>query len=194
MRKGWFRIPGVQDGDRDVATQLKGLAPALAAARGKNVLDLGSAEGMISREFAIAGARRVFGVEIIAEHVRAAEALCRKFPQCQFLASDVMNWIAELEHRGLMPRFDIVLALAVYHKVRDPARMVAFSADVADELLVVRLPGGGTPEGVYSHSRPGNERVDVAKICASRGFVLERVERGPDAGLGVEYVLYFRRR
>ena len=195
MRKGWFRIAGVQDGDRDLADQLRGLKPALAAAQGKSVLDLGCAEGLIAREFVNAGARSVFGVEIIAEHVEAAMALCRGLP-CEFVAADVMNWIAELEHRhGGAPRqFDVVLALAIYHKVKDPARLVRFSADAARELLVVRLPGGGTADGVYSHARPGNERVEVAKICAGRGLTLERVERGPDVGAGLELVLYFRRR
>lgn len=194
VRKGWFRIRGLQDGDRDLETQLKGLQAALAEASGKTVLDLGSAEGLISREFAAAGAKSVFGVEIIPEHVEVARALCKDLPQCGFRAIDVMRVVEEEEASGEVWQFDIVLALAVYHKVYQPQRLVQFSARCARELLVVRLPGGGTPDGVYSHSRKGNERVEVAKICAAEGLVLERVERGPDCGAGLELVLYFRRR
>jgi SAM-dependent methyltransferase len=182
----WFKIDGREGGERTLEEQLKGLAPALEGAKGKRILDLGSAEGLISREFARAGAEHVLGVEIMAEHVEVARELCAGLP-CQFIQGD----IAQLE----VPTggWDIVLLLAVLHKTREPERILADLASAARELVVIRMPGGAKG-GRYSHHRPGNELVDVALVLQRCGFVLERTERGPTKDCGLEPVLYFRRR
>lgn len=189
MRRGWFKIQGVQDGDRTLDLQMAGLEPALEAAAGKTVLDLGCAEGLIAREFARRGAIHVRGVEIIAEHLEVARELCKAL-SIDFVVGD-LNKLQPAEGEV----WDIILMLAVLHKTREPERILRLFADAARELLVIRLPGGAR-DGRYSMpERRGQDLVDVAKIMSSAGFVLERTERGPETReRGREPVLYFRRR
>lgn len=189
MRRGWFKIGGVQDGDRTLELQLVGLEPALKAAAGKSVLDLGCAEGLISREFARRGAVPVLGVEIVAEHLEAARELCAGLP-IEFQVADIGKMKLPEDAGG----WDIVLMLAVLHKTREPERVLKMFAAATRELLVIRLPGGAK-DGRYSlPERRGNSLVDVARVMAAAGFVLERTERGPETReRGREPVLYFRR-
>lgn len=190
MRKGWFKIAGVQDGDRTMEEQRLGLAAALAGARGKSVLDLGSAEGLIAREFARFGARKILGVEIVSDHVKVARELVKGLP-IELVVGDIADEGMDYTDGGA--GWDIVLMLAVLHKTRAPAAVLERFARLTRELLVIRLPGGAA-DGVYSHARRGNALVDVAKILAGCGFVLERTERGPSKDCGLEPVLYFRRK
>jgi len=189
MRRGWFKIAGVQEGDRTLELQMLGLEPALQAAAGKTVLDLGCAEGLIAREFAERGAREVDGIEVVAEHVTIGREICKGLP--------VNLAVGNIDKLALEPLggWDVVLMLAVLHKTRDPERVLRAFAGAARELLVIRLPGGAR-NGRYSMpERPGQALVDVAKIMSSAGFVLERTERGPETReRGREPVLYFRRR
>jgi 2-polyprenyl-3-methyl-5-hydroxy-6-metoxy-1,4-benzoquinol methylase len=123
-RKGWFKLPG-QDGDRSVKGQLVGLARALEACRGKTVLDLGCAEGAIALEFARAGATRILGVEVVAEHLEVARRLCAGYP-CEFRHEDLNRTrLAEGE------QFDVVLALAIIHKLKHPAERLRYFAALA---------------------------------------------------------------
>jgi SAM-dependent methyltransferase len=189
MRKGWFRIAGVQDGDRSLKDQLKGLAPALAEASGKSVLDLGSAEGLISLEFARAGARRVVGLEVVVEHVELARKLCAG-SVCEFHAVDLDKVAVDLD-----VGYDVVLMLAIIHKLKEPARVLSMFASIARELVVFRMPAfwEGKPPTTFRSERYAQQSVDVAKVLRARSFVLERIERGPTSERGQEPVLYFRR-
>lgn len=138
MRKGWFKLNGVQDGDRTIEEQMRGLGPALKAAAGKSVLDLGSAEGLISIEFARAGASRVVGIELLEDHVKVARELAKDLPQVSFITASLQEWI---DARPQPRRFDVVLALGIAHKLHDPGALLSFAARSATELLVFRGPG-----------------------------------------------------
>lgn len=193
-RHGWFKLPG-QRGDRAVEEQLRGLAFALDQAKGRTVLDLGCAEGAIALEFARAGADRVEGFEIIAEHVEVARHLCAVVDageRCTFRCVDLNKAVVSATHDG----WDIVLALAVLHKLEDPAAVLRSFGNLARELVVIRMPGfaRGRPPTVFRSERYEKDVVDVAQILRGCGFVLERVERGPHLERGPEPVLYFRRK
>lgn len=178
--KGWFEIPGVQSGDRTLAEQLLGLEPALAACAGKTVLDLGCAEGLIAREFLARGARGVIGLDNNAPFVavaREAGMERARFFECN------LNDPGE----GFRDRFgaDIVLALAIVHKLRLPGRSLAEFAAMARERLVIRLAAGST--GVIRH-KYGESQCDSREVMPACGFALEQVLEGPRGELVQHWV------
>lgn len=193
IRHGWFKLPG-QKGDRDVDGQLLGLKHALvevgeAGVAGKplSVLDLGCAEGAIALEFARAGAARILGLEVIASHLGVARELCAGYP-CEFQCVDLNRAKVEVQKQ----EFDVVLALAVIHKLRDPAGALRYFAGMARSLVVVRMPAWAV-KWRFAHERGRGELIDCAKELAPLGFVIERMERGPNGERGPEPVVYFRR-
>lgn len=183
----WFKLGG-QPGDRSVEDQLRGLQPALAAAKGKTVLDLGCAEGAISLEFAKAGATHVRGLELHEGHLEVARQICAGYP-CDFVRVDLNTG----DYPPPSDPVDIVLALAVIHKLEDPESALSWYADAARELVVLRLPAWAD-KASFRHERGHRGLIDCARILAPLRFSLERIERGPSIDRGQEPVVYFRRR
>ena len=183
--KGWFRIPGIRpDGDRTLEEQMIGLAPALEEARGKTVLDLGCAEGLIAREFARAGASRVVGIEMLASHLEVARAVCKDVPQVRFICAHLGDFIAARES---IRTFDIVLALGIIHKLRDPEVPLRFAAQSAASLMLFRAPAKATNGNVAS--KHTGITCNVPRIMAAEGFAEERLI----PGVRGEAVQYWRR-
>lgn len=178
--KGWFTTER-RDGDRTLAEQMEGLEHLAAEVQGKTVLDVGCAEGLIAIELARAGAAAVHGIEIVAGHIAMAQDMAGDLP-CTF---EVANLNEKVFQTG--PGFDIVLALAVLHKLKDPSRVCREIAAQARDLCVIRLsPSGPVIIDARSDSVPHN----IADVMLASGFVLERqlaVPRG-------EYLAYFRRK
>jgi len=184
-RRGWFVIPGVQGGDRTLDEQLLGLQPALDEAAGKTVCDLGTAEGLIALQFALAGARSVYGCDYNTALLAEAQAQLANHPglPVHFEYRDLCESI----RGGWQPKFDIVLALAILHKLDDPAAGVKLCADMARDLIVLRLPLGST--GVIRSKHVRHTRADVGALLLKSGFKRERKERGPRG----EWVQYWRK-
>lgn len=187
--KGWFEIDGVQAGDRTLAEQLKGLEAALAEAAGRTVVDFGCAEGLIAREFARAGAASVFAIDYKAEFIDTANALppVPGATQPRFVLGNLADLIRNERAGGEVWRYDIVLALAIVHKLPEPTAALEFMADCARSLLVIRLPIGSTGAFV---TKSGTAHCDTVRTMKRKAFNLERSERGPRG----ELVHYWRRR
>jgi SAM-dependent methyltransferase len=102
--------------------KLDGLSDLLARARGASVLDIGCNRGLISLQFAIAGADAVHGCDIFEPGVQIARQNLSEFPAAsRFEVVDLTGGAPALEDAfGLSYRskYDIVLLLAVYHKLR----------------------------------------------------------------------------
>lgn len=186
MRHGWFVIPGVQSGDRTLEEQLVALQPALEACRGKTVLDLGCAEGLIAREFVRAGAAKVLGVESVDTHLQVAREVCKGTKGLAFMAKN-------LNRLPPVMAFDFVLALGVIHKLHDPERGLRWAAACARELLLVRSGRGERDRDgiIHSKHRPGM-KVDRDAVLKECGFVYERTVEGPPER--EEDVQYWRKR
>lgn len=172
--KGWFKVPGIRPaGDRTLEEQMMGLGPALEEAKGKSVLDLGCAEGLISREFAKAGAASILGIELLESHLEVARIVCKKWPHITFRQAHLDDYIAEqVEIR----QYDIVLALGIIHKLRDPGIPLEFAARSARDLMLFRAPAKAT-DGVI-RSKHSTAEVNVPEVMARNGFVEEKLIPG----------------
>jgi SAM-dependent methyltransferase len=166
-RHGWFSIPGIQTGDRSVEEQMMGLSPALPACVGKTVLDIGSAEGLISREFAKAGAKKVVGIELVTDHVRAARKICSGLPVL-FVHTELAEWIRTHPEPD---QFDIVLILGIAHKLHNPGSCIEFACKSAREMIVFRGPGKDEMywDG-WLGAKFGDNRCHVPTIMKAHGF------------------------
>lgn len=189
MRKGWFKLPGEQDGDRTLEEQILAVRPALAEARGKVVLDLGSAEGLIAREFALAGAARVRCMEAVADHIVAGRKVCAGLP-VEFTRIDLNTADESCTLIGPGHRYDIVLALGVIHKLHSPEAGLRFAAAACAGLLLLRS-GRGAVDGVIRSKHRKNATCDAPAMLGQLGFRLEKEVAGPPERL--EDVQYWRR-
>jgi trans-aconitate methyltransferase len=139
MHKGWFIIPGVQEGDRTASQQLLGLETIAKQFKGATVLDLGCAEGLIGRHCIDAwDAASVDGVTRIQYEIDEAHKQCKGRPM-RFLCGDLGSQ-AERAALPLLPKYDIVLALSVLHKVKKPMELLEWACGFVGRYLVVRLP------------------------------------------------------
>lgn len=190
MAERWFRIKGQAKGDRSVDEQMKGLRRALDETRGRTVLDLGCAEGLIGIEFARAGAVAVHGIERLQRHIDVAKTISGELP-LTFQCADLSELARHEMALELPQRYDIVLALAILHKLEDPALGAKFCAWSARSLVVVRLPANSdSRNGILQSKHNPKQRCNLSRVMQEHGFLLERTEPGPRK----ETVQYWRRR
>lgn len=137
--QGWFKGVGPGHGYRTLEEQLTGMDTILRMAGGATVLDLGCAEGLIAREFALRGAARVDGLSIIPGEIEIGRGLCDGLP-VNLHVCDLGSWAAWLERNpeALLPRYDIVLGLSIFHKVQQIGPLVERAIGFAGEWMVVR--------------------------------------------------------
>lgn len=185
--KGWISVPGIREhADRTLEEQLLGLEPAIADARGKSVLDLGCAEGVIGREFARAGATRVLGIESLEGHLEVARLACAAETQMEFARAHIQNWIAEHPDPE---QFDFVLALGIIHKVFEPGDVLRFACRSCRGLLLFRAPASawqGWVRAKHRESWKDYGKVHVPTMMADEGFAFDRKIEGA-RGEAVEY-------
>ena len=157
---GWFHTKR-RPGDRAFDQQLTGLGPLINKVKGKSVLDIGCAEGLISHHLVDMGAVAAHGVEIVKGHIEVANKL-RKDRACHFEVGDANEWTPKRQ-------YDIVILLAILHKLRDPAAACRRFADAARELVVIRLPPYGT---TIVDERSDFQPFDIAEVMKDAGFEL----------------------
>lgn len=178
---GWFDIPGVQRGERTLRDQMTGLRAAFAAAKDCRVLDLGSAEGLISRAMLEAGATSVECVEGNPEYVEEARR------QLKGLPAVVHRWDL---NSGLpsVGNAEIALMLAILHKLKTPIALLSQVLEVVKpRLAVVRYPRN--TDGIFTDGRSHFKPIDVAGYLKNNGY------RETDRAMGPrhELTVYYRR-
>lgn len=178
--KGWFNTPG-RPGGRTFDQQLLGLDQLFAECPGKTVLDVGAAEGLISIELARRGALAVHGLEVVANHVKVGRTLVGDLP-VTLEEADANTW---------QPRrqYDIVIALALLHKLKDPSGAAHRLANACKDLMVLRLPPA-TGHTVID-GRSGCKPHYIDRTMVNAGFEIEHTSYDGPFG---EFVSYWRRK
>lgn len=167
MVKGWFRTEG-RDGDRTLEQQLTGLELLFVECAGKSILDVGCAEGLISIALAEEGANHIHGIEIIERYIPLAQLMAGDLP-CLFEVGDANTW-------GPPMQYDIVIALGLLHKLRDPSATCWRLASACRDLMVIRLPPKHAPTII--DARSDNRPYHIGNVMKGAGFALEQVTRG----------------
>lgn len=175
---GWFSLPN-HPGDRTLEQQITGLRLLFNEVKGKTVLDVGCAEGLIGVECAKAGAARVHGIEIVQKHVVFARDYAREWP-CIFEEADA-------NHYDPQEQYDIVLMLAVLHKLRDPTAACIRMARACTDLCVIRM--GPDKKEVIVDARSGGTPHYIGDAMRQQGFLVENMKSGPFG----ECTWYYRR-
>jgi len=177
---GWF-VTRRRAGDRTIQQQMTGLGPLLAGVRGSSVLDVGCAEGLIGVECAKVGASKVDGVELVAGHVELGLRLARKWKNVRLQEGDANTFVPA-------ERYDVVLLLAILHKLRNPSQSCRILADASEDLCVIRYPSSSVGE-VIVDDRSHGEAHDIGAVMLELGFLVEQVTDGPFA----EQTYFYRR-
>jgi SAM-dependent methyltransferase len=176
--KGWFHIPGIQNGDRTFDDQMTGLREHVQVAAGSysTALDLGCAEGLVAAHLARErGFKYVQGIEVIPRAVNVARAVCAGLPVTITQADgNHLRQMVMSEHSDILQSYDLVLALSILHKFADPNEALRCCAMLAWKRLIVR-----TPKPVISDRRSNFIEIDVQRVCQEMGLRLWAEPPGP---------------
>lgn len=168
----WYKI-GDMPGLRSLKEQLRGLEKLQRFISRSSVLDLGCAEGSISKWLVDSyGADHVDGIESVAARVDIAKALSHGYENLHYYQADLN---APMTIEGLLPIYDIVLALAILHKLKDPEGALQWAAAKAWKYLVVRMPG---KEWTFMDRRSDGKVFDPKAILEPKWKVFS-AEAGP---------------
>jgi 2-polyprenyl-3-methyl-5-hydroxy-6-metoxy-1,4-benzoquinol methylase len=174
-------------GDRTVEQQFTGLDQLWPRVEGKSVLDVGCAEGYIAVECEKRGAIDVVGVDVRQEAVDAALQRARN-RKAAFMWADVNRWTPP-------GRFDVVLLLAVLHKLKQPAdvlRRIIEHGCKDTATIVLRLRRKDWP--VLVDMRSKYKEQDIRFVMYDHGFTLVHEDDGPVAdGQPAEWCGFFER-
>ncbi len=158
--KSWFDVGHTRKADRTLKQQLKGLEELQNKITGKSVLDIGCAEGLISMHLVDRGATSSHGIDMRADFIDDATRLCEE-RHCTFETANANDWLPPQQ-------YDVVLMLAVLHKLKDPREACLRYAGVARETVVLRLPPKEAPFIV--DERSGSKPFNIAKAMEDAGF------------------------
>jgi SAM-dependent methyltransferase len=174
--------------DRTLAQQMMGLDRLFAQVEGKTVLDVGCAEGLLSIECAKSGAAFVRGVEIREQAVK--DAASRWQDNSNFIYDRHVRFVlGDANVYTPTQDYDIVLLLAVLHKLKNPTAACARIVASATDLVVIRLPPEHAPTII--DERSGSEPHHIGDVMLKAGFDLELATNDGPFG---EWVGYYRRR
>ena len=147
--------------------RLAGLRDLFPYARGMSVLDVAMNRGLVSLEFARRGVSMVHGCDYHEPSVETARSIFAEFKiPSRFEVVDLTGGAAALEDafgEHYLPRYDIVLFLGIYHKLKNQ------TSDAVIEELVRHLA-----------ARAGRYFVVRAASCA---LLAELAPALTDAGL-----------
>lgn len=166
MAKGWFKTKG-RDGDRTVEQQMVGLEPLVALVKDKSVLDVGCAEGLVAMKLVDAGATDVHGFDSVHELVRVGDTM-KGGRKLHLFTADANTYKPSRQ-------YDVVLLLAILHKLGNPSDVATRFAAACAGVCVVRLPPTGE---LIVDRRSGENPHSVTAAMKRHGLNLVHETRG----------------
>lgn len=144
--KGWFQIGGEHTGHVPLERQIAGIRHWLRPIDQPcyTLLDLGCAEGLIANWAVQAGYCDVaVGIEGDARKINRARET-RAAPGVHMIHGNFNETPITkiLSDNKFTSTFEVVLALAIAHKLKDPLSFLNEAASIAQRRMIVRLPFG----------------------------------------------------
>jgi len=167
IRKPWF------NGDRTLKQQLKGLKHLHNYLNGARVLDLGCAEGHISKYCIENGASNVHGIDIAPDFIIEAKRHTIDYSAKVLFECKDLNDIHTIN--PFMNSYDVILALAILHKLRNPLNLLSIICKLNAELIIIRLPENNAD--IIIDPRSGNKPINVTDAL-SEMYKLRYVSSG----------------
>ena len=156
--------------------RLHGLEPLLQEAAERKVIDLGSAEGLVAREFLLNGAARVEGFDVDSPRIEDATRLCGAFAAAEFRVADLADWrgFRRSNPDVLDGGYDIVLYLGLHQHLPADSRLETLSGalQLTRDYFAIR-----TSDHVY-------EADQIEELLARANFHLVSSATKPDANVG----------
>jgi len=160
----WYII-GKNQGQVPLKRQLLGLQTI--EVEGLTLLDLGCAEGLTSIHMAERGARLVHGVELRERAVEVGRSLVGftgMSDKVDFFVGDLKRAGETLSQNGLLPSYDVILAMASLQKLGTRAvPALGRIASMCDQTLVIRLAERALPDGF-------RKSADPVRVAEDHGF------------------------
>jgi SAM-dependent methyltransferase len=156
-RRSYYHLPEQGLRGREHPTErLAGLKRLGALARGRTVLDLGCAEGVLLRMLVEEGARLGHGLDSSPHRVAAARAIA-PHPALRFEEGD-LDRPAELADHAFSRHYDLVTMLGVYQQLAPTTRAeaLAWALDRCADLFVFEGPAAC--------------REEVCRLLPHKGF------------------------
>jgi SAM-dependent methyltransferase len=136
----WFKI-GDNGGQWDITRQDAGLSEINF--RGKTVLEIGCAEGLVALQNLKRGARLSHGIEFRERAVEVAKSIAGVLgvsDTAKFYWGDIRDTRNALNQPGMLDKYDIIIAMAVLQKVPNQPEVLGKILEKCSTTLVLRLP------------------------------------------------------
>lgn len=163
----WFTIPGIQTGTYTLKDRLFALESVRKHAKDATVLDIGCAEGLLSKWLVdLCGAKTVHGIERYEPYAITARRIMRDY-DAWYHVLDLDFFEMWLEHGPgeLLPSYDIVMALRVIQKLAKPASFIRALKPLIGGRFVVQIPTDAN--GVMVDARSAGNPFDVVSEMGS---------------------------
>lgn len=172
----WF-ILGDNNGQIPLKRQLLGLSEI--DVKGKTILDVGCAEGMMALHFIENGAKLAHGIEIRPRAVEVAQSIAGYTgvsDKAKFWEGDLRKPDEALNQDGMLSEYDVVFAMASLQKTKGKGGHVMQKiAEKCAGTLIMRLPFREIQTGWKTKSDP-------AEVLEQVGFELTRESCGYPTG------------
>jgi 2-polyprenyl-3-methyl-5-hydroxy-6-metoxy-1,4-benzoquinol methylase len=168
--RAWYVI-GNNGGEVALARQFAGLH--LVGLQDKTVLELGSAEGLVSLEMVKHGAKLVHGLELRDRAVEVARSIAHvtgNDERMRFWRGSFSDAPDTLSQPEMLSQYDVVTAMAVLHKIPDQPRVLNCMLEKCKHTFVIRLPVRKVFQYRFRKTAWSFQGQDILPLIEKQGF------------------------